>query len=162
MSFDLSGMNLDFRPSFNGSWGAGEPNSVSTELFNSYRANLEDAYRLNKTEISPPSVDSNVKNFSGTNFKSAFSKFVKRTLSERSPGLDKKSHRRGSVPLTARPPAGFKSQCAAHVKNEKNPTDSLAARLADLKKVADNINRDDNDDESEEDEDGEIERELNR
>ena len=154
-------MNLDFRTGFNGSWGAGQPNSVSTELFNSYRANLEDAYRLNKSDISPPSVDSNVKNFSGTNFKSAFSKFVKRTMAERSPGSDKKSHRRGSAPITARPPSGFKTQCPGGPKDGKNSTDSLADRLAELKRDSETMANDNNTCDDSDDDDGEIERELN-
>ena len=150
-------MNLNFHPPFNGSWGAGQPNSVSSELYHSYRANLEDAHRLCKTDISPPSADTKVKNFTGTNFKSAFSKFSKRTASDRSPGGDRRSHRSGQAPVTARPPAGYQSKPLLVRKTENESSDTLAGRLASLKDSVKNLGKaGDCSDEDDDEEDGDI------
>ena len=164
MVFGLNGFQPLFRSPFRGSWGAGAKNSVSSELFQSYKGTIEDAYCLTKPDFSPTVFDHQVKSFTGSNFRSAFGKFSKRSLSDRSPSRESgRSHRRGQAPKTARPPSGsrdksqrvldrnwFKNHSEGKEKASEDSKsvsrstggssgpekDELAARLAELQEVS--------------------------
>ena len=150
-----------FRPPFSGSWGAGLKNSVSGELFQSMKDSIEDAYCLGKPDIAVATTDHRVHSFAGSNFKSAFGKYCKRTLSERSPDKGRSSSV-SKRPVTSRPPSGRRSaepkildphwfdrnRSTRSQSKTGDRSESLEDRLANMKSVADQmaVRADDGDD----------------
>ena len=164
LSFNVRKFVPKFRPPFQGSWGAGCKFFVSNELFQSYRTSVEDAHCLGKPNISPAVTDTRVQSFTGSNFRSAFGKFSKRSKSDRSPSSDRS---RSMTPMTARPPTHGRRRSQRVIDPnwfDKNGTsvrsadqneagivdDSLTAWLNQMKSVSAQLNKRDSPDKSQE------------
>ena len=109
---------------------------VSSELFNSYKANLEEMFSISKHSISSPIADNQVRSFMGSQFRSAFTKYCKRDRSPSGSRSESKSKSRVTKVQTARPPVGYRRESTRDVAREhvreSTPTRRQKAKTNDL------------------------------